>query len=132
MKNTRQLLLVMPILLLVGLGCGSVTEMMPEEVKTATNTVANNSESPENLLREKTGVPECDQLIDLFADESKNKDDDYITRAAKEFFFNKIRQSIKENIDQNKNNPKEMAKNCSEFKKQIEAQMASERSGNTK
>lgn len=131
MKNKHSMLMVLPILLFIGLGCGTVTDMASSQTEAPiANTVSNAVNNPENLMREKTGVAECDQLIDFIADQSKSQDEGYIARAAKEFFFNQIRQKIKENVEQNKSNPQEMAKNCKDFKKQIDAFAAEENVAN--
>lgn len=125
MRNRFGLCTAAALALTAGIACSSVTEMIPG--MGPSNGSSNPASNPETMLREKTGVPECDELIDFFADESKFKDDNYVTRAAKEYFFNKIRQAIKESIEKNKNKPQEMAKECKDFKKQIDAQLAQDK-----
>lgn len=121
MRNTFGLCAALILALAVGIGCSAITDL-------ATGTKDNSSRSksetnsPESALREKTGVPECDALLDSLADQSKTKDDNYVTRAAKEFFFNQIRQSIKENAEKNKNDTAKMAKGCIDIKKQLDAE----------
>lgn len=126
MRNILGMSLALTLAIAAGLGCSTITDIAGG--KNASNTGIN-TESPENMLREKTGVAECDQLLDLLADQAKSKDDNVVTRAAKEFFFNKIRQSVKESIEKNKNDKTKMAKECSDFKKQIDVQLEKDKQG---
>jgi len=132
MKRGIESILIVVAVLAFGLGCGTVTEMLPGSEPAKSDSASNPLTNPETVLRDKTGVPECDAVIDFLADQSKTQDDNYVTRAAKEFFFNKIRQSIKESVERNKNNPKELAKDCGDFKKQLDAQLASQKEGASK
>ena len=68
----------------------------------------------------KIGVPECDEVIDLINAEMNNPDDNFITKAAKQTILNRIKDGIRENVEQNKTNKGEMAKTCKEFKIQFD------------
>lgn len=127
MRNILGMSLALTLAAAAGLGCSTITEIAGGN--TAVN-VGVNANSPETMLRDKTGVAECDTLLDFITDQSKSKDDNLVTRAAKELIFNKIRQSLKESIDKNKNDKAKMAKECSDFKKQIDAQLEKDKNGN--
>lgn len=129
MRNMLGMSLALVLAISVGLGCGTLTDIATGKKETPKGP---DTTSAEEMLREKTGVPECDQLLDFIADQSKTKDDNLVTRAAKEFFFNKIRQSLKDNIEKNKNDKAKMAKECSDFKKQIDAQLEKDKQGANK
>lgn len=134
MKN-KSVILIVFVLLFGVLGCG-----IPDRIQKAVEDKPENSSSnpsssddktigdkaTEDVLREKTGVAECDELLDWLADQSKSKDDNYISKAMKEYFVNKIRQSIKDSIEKNKTDKEKMAKECREIKQQIDAQKAKE------
>lgn len=130
MRNKPGLILASALTLAIGFGCSTITDIATGKKTDANSGVDPNS--PETMLREKTGVPECDSLMDFLADQSKTKDDNWATRGVKELFFNKIRESIKENIDKNKNDKKEMAKQCTDIRKQFEAQLDKDKQGANK
>ena len=73
-----------------------------------------------------TGVAECDELLDSISESSKNQNDDYVSKATREFFLNRIRDSVRKSIEENKGDKKEMAKNCADYKKQLEKFKAEE------
>lgn len=75
---------------------------------------------------EKIGVPECDEVMDMLAAETDNPDDNFVTKAVKATFLNKIKQSIKESVEKNKNDKVQLAKTCKEFKSQLEKYKAEE------
>ncbi len=138
MKN-KFVIIITVILLCVVLGCGISDKIQKAVEDKSSNNNATPTDSgdksiadqtTENVLREKTGVAECDELLDWLADQSKDKDDNYVSKAMKEYFYNKIRQSIKENIEKNQNDKEKMGKECKEIKQQINAQKAKEDSSN--
>lgn len=136
MKN-KFVIVISVILLFVVLGCGiseriqKAVEDKPANSSSTPSTSDNKSigdQTTENVLRDKTGVAECDELLDWVADQSKGNDDNYVSKAIKEYFVNKIRQSIKESIEKNQNDKVKMAKECKEIKQQIDDQKAKEES----
>ncbi len=75
---------------------------------------------------EKIGVPECDEVVDMLTAEMNNPDDNFVVKAGKSMVLNKIKQSIKESVEKNKNDTVEMAKNCKEFKRELDKYKAEE------
>ncbi len=75
---------------------------------------------------EKIGVPECDEVMDMLTAEANNPDDGYIIKAGKALFFNRLKESIRKSVEENKGNTKEMAKTCRDAKKQLEKYKAEE------
>lgn len=127
MKN-KFVILIVCISIFAVLGCG-----IGDQVQKAIEGDSNSNKSvgdqvTEDLLREKTGVPECDELINLLADQSKNSDEGFVSKATKELIFSKIRQSLKESIEKNQNDKVKMAQNCKEYKAQIDKYMAEQNS----
>ncbi len=136
MKN-KSVILVLCVLLFAVLGCGisdKIKEISGEKSSNSNATVPNSENKSvgdqvtEDVLREKTGVPECDELLDWLTDQTKTNDDNFISKGVKEYFFNKIRQSLKESIEKNQNDKVKMAKECKDIKQQIDAQKAKENS----
>ncbi|MEO6655570.1 MAG: hypothetical protein ABIO36_05765 [Pyrinomonadaceae bacterium] len=127
MKN----LLAILFLLSVGLGCGMVDRIQ----KTYTGPANTNSNK---TLTDKgvdtvvgdatTGVPECDEVMEMLAAEANNPDDNFVTKAIKATFLNKIKGSLKKSIDENKNKngTADLAKTCTDFKRQLEKYKAEE------
>ena len=84
---------------------------------------------------ERIGVPECDELLDFFDEQTRSEDENYIVKATRAFYFNKIRESIRKDLEDNKDNPdkkQEMAKNCRDYKAQIDKFKAEEDSKKAK
>jgi hypothetical protein len=141
MKNKLVLGNVLIILLLVVLGCSFYNPLQSDSTNTASNntnaraTKESNKTLAEKAIdstvgEEKIGIAECDELLDSISEQSKNQDD-YVTKAGREFFLNRIRESIKKSFEENKNDPKEMAKNCKDLKKQLDKFRAEETEKNT-
>jgi hypothetical protein len=130
MHNKANLSIIVVFVMAAGLGCGYIGgDARPDTADNSGVAQPRTGQPLETALREKTGVQECDELIDFFTNQAVSPDENYISRGLKEYFFNKIRQSLKESIEQNQNDPAKMAKECREIKQQIDAQKAAEASG---
>lgn len=120
------------ILLALVLGCSSINPLSSEDKPTSDDAIVTKDKSTtdqiiDETLREKTGVPECDELLNFFADQSHTEDDGYIVKATKEYFFNNIRRSLKESIEKNKDNKEKMAIECKDYHAQIKKFQAEEK-----
>ena len=128
MKNKFGLIWASTILLLSIFGCSSYNPLAGRS--DAPNNNSKTSKQDDKTVAEKAvdatvgeeaiGVPECDELMNSISDQSKNQNDDYVSKATREFFINKIRESVKKSIEENKNDKIEMAKNCRNYKKQLD------------
>lgn len=134
MKNLR----VLPVLFFIGFfliaGC-NLSERLEKAVDNSNIQVANlaksNSNSDANktlsekaadeILDEKVGIPECDNLIESFAAQDKKENEGYLEKARRQFLENKIREELKKNIKVNRNNKKAMATTCLQLKEQLDA-----------
>lgn len=127
MKN-KSVVIILCLSIFAVLGCG-IGDQVQKAVEGDSNSNKSVSDQvTEDILREKTGVPECDEVINFFADQSKNNDESFVSKATKEFVFNKIRQSLKENIEKNQNDKVKMAQSCKEYKAQIDKYLAEQNS----
>ncbi len=130
MKNKFGLLAVVSIFTILILGCSYYNPMSGSS--NGENTAANRDKSlsektiDATVGEERIGVPECDEVLDFFAEQTKSKDDNYLTRATREYVFNKIRQEFKKSIEENKGDTVKMAKECREYKKQLDKYKAEE------
>lgn len=140
MKNTIFATFAIAILLVVGLGCSSINPLADEKAKpantsnsaTKTNANANSNKSLTDKAIEtavgegKTGVPECDEIVDMLAAYGNNPDDNFAIRAVKSVVANKIKDELKRVIEENQTDKVELAKACREVK--VEFDKASKQS----
>src|SRR5687768_5746196 len=107
MKNKIVLCIVFAMLLVVVLGCGWLNPFggSSDSPKTGDSKTEEKSASDtaiEAVIVEKTGVAECDELMSYISELAKSPDDNYVTKATREFFLNRIRESIKQSVEENK------------------------------
>jgi hypothetical protein len=125
MKNTIFATLAVLLLLCVGLACSSINPFSEKGGKSS-NVKANSNKSLTDKAvdtavgEEKIGVPECDEVVDMLKDYANNPDDNFVVKAGKAMFVNKIREAIKKSVEENKSDKAELAKNCKEFKTELE------------
>ncbi len=118
MKNKFHLVVSVILVTVAGLGCGFIqsgSEPAPNSNKSLTDKAVDKTVGKSNI-----GIPECDQLIDAIDSELNNPDDNFVTKAAKATVLNQIKDSIRQSIEENKNDKTEVAKACKEFKVQFE------------
>ncbi len=120
MKNKIVLSSVFSLMLFVVLGCGWISPFESSETSKSSDGKSTSDKAIEAVIVEKTGVPECDELMVYISQLARSPDDNYVTKATREFFLNRIREGIRKNVEENKNNPEEMAKHCKEYKTQLE------------
>ena len=127
MKNKIIIPSVLAILLTIALGCG-ISERVEKAIGTANETNSNGA-SNKTLTdtaidaavgSEKIGVQECDDLLEDLASVVQNPEDDYVSKAARQYVLNRIRENIKKSVEQNKNDKTQMAKDCQEFRGQLD------------
>ncbi len=121
-KNAPLGLLCLVIIIFV-LGCGFVDRLK----NTATAPVASNSNKTltdkavdTTVGESRIGVPECDEVMDMLAAEANNPDDGFVTKAVKATFLNRIRDAIRQSVEENKGDSVELAKTCRDLKAQLE------------
>lgn len=129
MKNREISLTAALILIGATLGC-SFYNPLQSGSNSAPGGNSQTSSSDNKTIAEKSidatvgedriGVPECDELLDSISEQSKSRDDNYVAKATREFFLNRIRESIKKSIEENKDDKEQMAKNCRDYKKQLD------------
>lgn len=134
MKNKPVLLICSMILLISVLGCSFYNPL-----KSDSDTPSNNRQNTNaagktigdqaidaTIGEEKIGVPECDELLEKIAEQSKSENDDYVSKATRQFFLNRIRDSVKQSIEENKSDKQKLAKNCLDYKNQLDKFKAEE------
>jgi hypothetical protein len=79
---------------------------------------------------EKIGVAECDEVFNFFADQAKSPDDDFVTKAAREYALNKIRERLKQSIAEHRGDTAAMARECRKFKTELDKFKTEEKNAN--
>lgn len=122
MKNKSQFVTALTLIIAVGLGCGFIdrgtTTSGPgggDSNKTLTDKAVDKT-----VGRSSIGVPECDEVVEAIEAELNNSDDNWVVKAAKATFLNRIKDGIKQSVEENKSDTVELAKTCREFKTQFD------------
>lgn len=115
MKNKYLLLTAIAVLLLSVLGCSYLDQSQSNSNKSLPEKAVDST-----VGEEKIGIPECDEAFDELTKLSENKEDDFITKTAKQVALNKIRENLKQSIEKNKTDKAKQAKECREYKTQID------------
>ena len=111
------------ILMMVALGCGSLNPFSGSSSGSSSsnsNRTLTDDAVDTTVGKSKIGVPECDEVMDLIDAEMNNPDDDFVTKAIKATVLNRIKDGIRDSVEQNKTDTTELAKTCKEFKTQFE------------
>lgn len=130
MKNESLGIIALAIVLFVTLGCGflgSDQKAGANSNKTLTDTAIDTA-----VGDQKIGVAECDEVIDMLTGFANNPDDNFIVKAGKQLIANKIRESLKQSIEENQANKAELAKDCKQFKTELEKAMMEQGQGGGK
>jgi hypothetical protein len=135
MKNRSIFIAASLVMILAVLGCSrlnpfsnSSTPANNQVSNTRTgNTQANKEKTlPDKAIDtvvgdEKIGIPECDEVLDLLAELAKSPEDEgYLMRTARGVLLNQVRASLKQSIEDNKNDKVELAQDCKDLKARID------------
>lgn len=127
MKKNLAVTVLIFVLVSIFLGCGTSAPISSNEVPVVETPKVVPSPTPivevplDNAVAESVkGIPECDETLKLIAAEANRKEDNEPSNLSKTAFLNKIKESIKKSVGDNKGDKAETAKNCKAFKAQIE------------
>jgi hypothetical protein len=132
MKNKLSILLVAAIFIFISLGCSSITKSITGDKSTPQ---PNSSDSNKSLTDktiedvadgETTGVKECDDLIGFLKTQSETPDDNWVTKGIRDFTIGQVKKSLKESIEQNKDDKVKMAEKCTDLKNKFEKRLKEE------
>ncbi len=123
MKNKQTFIIVIFALLTITLGCGWIPSGGD-----AGDTGAPSANSAENASAPmaKTGVQECDELIDAVNRDNQAQDQGYIAGKARELFVDYIKDSIKRSIEENQGDKTKIASDCRLIKQEYEKNRSSQ------
>jgi hypothetical protein len=117
-------ILLLAIVLFVGFGCG-LADRVRQAAEGESNTTTANINANKTLTdravdtavgEKKIGIPECDEALDILTVQAENPDDNFVTKAIKKTALNTFRDQLKQNLEDNKTDKKEVAKFCREFR----------------
>lgn len=120
MKNKIAIIAALAVLVVTALGCGLLGSSDKSKGNTASNKSLSDKALDTAVSEEKIGIPECDEVMDLLGSYADNPDDGYVVKAGKRMFVNKIRETIKKSIEDNKGDKATIAKNCRDAKVELE------------
>ena len=128
MKNKFIFTVSLAVLFVCILGCSFYNPLESSSNTTTNDNRTLSDKAIDSTVGEegKIGVPECDEIVDFFADQSKSTDEGFVTKAAREYALNKIRESFKQSIEEHKGDKAAMAKECRQFKTQLDRFKAEE------
>ncbi len=119
------LILVMLCGIFLVVGCSRIGKSLSGGGSGTDGNRPTTSSTPD-LYEETTGVPECDEVMKMLSAEANNPDDGYIAKAIKGTFLNKIRENVKKSIEENKTDKVALAKDCRDFRAQLQKFKAEE------
>lgn len=127
---------VLPILL----GCGILDRARQAATEPDSNTTKIEVNSNKSLTEtavdtavgeKKIGIVECDEALELLTAQANNPDDNFVTKAVKKTALNTFRDKLRQTLEQNQTDKKEVAKFCKEFKDNLSEPANSNTNTNT-
>ncbi len=139
MKNKLSIFILVAIGLSLVLGCG-ISERLQKAVEGDSKTTKSNdgktNPTSETITDkaidavadgETTGIPECDAVIQIFENESKTPEDNWIIKASRDAAVGIIKKSFRESLEQNKEDKTKMTENCIYYKTKLDKYLAEEK-----
>ena len=118
MKTGLGIAIVLAALLAFLTGC-SLIKTSSSNGKTNNNQTLTEKAIDTAMPDAAVGIPECDEIMKMLADQANNASDNFAQKTAKRVFANKVKDGIKRTIDEHKGDKAEIAKTCKAFKVQI-------------
>ena len=119
MKNTFMSALVAITLLVAILGCSKLNPLSGKSGPASNKGVID--KTIDSTVGDKIGIPECDDVLDELAGlNATDENDSYVMKAFRAWYVGKIREAVRRSIEENKNDKIQLAKECRDFRKQLE------------
>ena len=119
MKKYENLFAVIALVSVVGFGCGYLGGSDPSAADNSNRSMTDRAIDTA-VGRSNLGVPECDRILDAIELELNNPEDNFVLKAAKATALNRIKDGIRQKIEQNPNDKAGLEKTCREFKTQFD------------
>lgn len=137
MKNKLNLLAVLALGIFVTMGCGMVERVQrmtsDEPAANSQPNITNGNKTVTDQAIEQiadgetTGVKECDEVVAIFAEQTKSTDDNWATKATRDYIIGQMKKSFRESLQQNEQDKTKMAEQCRDYKAQLEKQLKIEK-----
>jgi len=118
---------ILLVFLFAILGCGLVDRVQKEigsSSGTNTNTPPAADQSTDSAIDiQKTGVAECDEVVDMVTAFADNPDDNFAVRYGKSLIVDQIKDSIKKSVEENGRDKIQLAKDCTVAKTELKRAM---------
>jgi len=133
----RSKLFLFVVLLAAGLGCGIADRVQKAVSDESNSNIAADVNANKSMTdtavdaavgESKVGIQECDDALDILTAQAENPDDNFVTKAIKKTALNSFRDQLKQSLEENKTDKKEVAKFCKEFKANLEDSLKEENS----
>ena len=118
MKTGPGITIVLAALIAFLTGCSLIKTSSPNG-KTNNNQTLTEKAIDTAIPDAAVGIPECDEIMKMLADQANNPGDNFAQKTAKRVFANKVKDGIKRTIDEHKGDKAEIARTCKAFKVQI-------------
>ena len=137
----RSKLFLFVVLLAAGLGCGIADRVQKAVTDESNSNIAANVNANKSMTDKaveaavgetKIGIQECDDALDILTVQAENPDDNFVTKAIKKTALNSFRDQLKQSLEENKTDKKEVAKFCKKFKANLEDSLKDENSNSAK
>ncbi|MEJ7624817.1 MAG: hypothetical protein WKF34_12565 [Pyrinomonadaceae bacterium] len=127
MKHRFTLPIILFVFLFAILGCGLADRVQKEMggssgTNTDTSPAANQPTDPAIDIQ-KTGVAECDEVVDMVTAFAAHPDDNFAVRYGKSLIVDQIKDSIKKSVEENGRDKVELAKDCTVAKTELKRAM---------
>ncbi|HEV7644598.1 MAG TPA: hypothetical protein VGO50_11690 [Pyrinomonadaceae bacterium] len=122
MKNTRNLLIALSLLAFLTLACSTIKSLSGSGSSSSGNSVSSDGTI---LDTAKTGIPECDQLIEKIEAKAsdKNNNSSMFERAAYQFIKDQVIKPIRDDLaNKSTADKKKVAEKCTDAMHRLEQQ----------
>lgn len=131
MKNIFTLTLA-GVLLTATVGCGLVSRIQEETTGPSNSNKTLGDKAVDVAVGDtKIGIKECDDVVDILNQQINDPDESFVAKAVKRTVLNQFREQLKQSLEQNQTDKKQVAQFCAEFKKNL-AESASNTDTNRK
>jgi hypothetical protein len=116
MKNKFTVLPALFLISAIGFGCSFIDNLSGGGASNTAGTSNTATDSADPNATAKTGIAECDELIDILNQDRADPNDGFLMRKAKELAIDAAKDTIKRNIEQNQGDKTRIAQGCREAK----------------
>jgi hypothetical protein len=119
MKNILTLFFAAAFLIAT-LGCGLVSRIQEETSGTSNSNKTLGDKAVDVAVGDtKIGIKECDDVVDILNEQINDPDESFVTKSVKRTILNQFREQLKQSLEENQADKKQVTQFCAEFKKNL-------------